>query len=655
MKNLIILFILCSKIFGQIDKSMEFCSKRNSAARWLSSENVMTENQERIDIRYYDIHLKINPNTESIEGFVTTNLVVVDSGLATIDFDLKSGYTIDSVVVNNISPDYTYASNLLSVHLEGASPPLIGQEFTVSIYYQGDPQSFDFGSFSFDTHSGEHMIWTLSEPYGARGWWPCKDDPSDKADSVDLHINVPNNLIVASNGILISEVNEANNRRTYHWHESYPITTYLVSLAIYPYQYWEDTYTRENGESMPLTYYVFPNQYDQSHANYLLTKDMLGLFEEKYGLYPFFEEKYGHADFAWGGGMEHQTLTSMGGWSQWLIAHELAHQWWGDMITCADFHHIWLNEGFARYGEALWEEATGGAEAYHAYWANHAYYGAGTVFVEDASSVSNIFNGNLSYNKAGWVLNMLRHVVEMSMPWNDSSDVFFDMLKAYANTDSLKYASATTEDFQAVCEDYTGLDLNDFFQQWIYGEYYPKYQLIYDDSFIDTLRIQINQTQSWQTFHMPIDIRVTTSDSVYNYFIDHEGSSMDYDYYIPENETIINVELDPDNWILKSLQVLNIQEEIVPGEFSLQVPYPNPFNARLNIPFSLGFNSPVKIEIQNVLGQTVWRKTENYSRGNHILNWQGRDAKGGMLPSGIYFVSIAANQETHVQKILYLK
>ncbi|MBL7014079.1 MAG: T9SS type A sorting domain-containing protein [Candidatus Marinimicrobia bacterium] len=649
MKQLFYLGIFISGIIvGQVDKSMDFCSRQNSLAKWLSVENSLTENQERIDVTFYDLFFKIYPEDESINGRTIVHATVKDSGLTAIDLDLKDGYVIDSVLVNGQSADYTYSSDLLSIQLAMVEPPDIGTEFEAIIGYSGDPQSYDFGSFSFDSHQGENLIWTLSEPYGARGWWPCKDDPSDKADSVNIVVNVPDHLIVASNGSLISEETNPHGRKTYSWHESYPMATYLVSLAIYPYQYWEDTYINADGDSLPLTYYVFPDHYGSLYENYLETKDMMGAFEESFGPYPFFGEKYGHAEFGWGGGMEHQTLSSMGGWSDWLIAHELAHQWWGDMITCADFHHIWLNEGFARYGEALWAEYDEGIDAYHTYWANHAFYGGGTVFVENATSVSEIFNGQLTYNKAGWVVHMLRHVV--------GDDVFFDMLKAYANNDSLKYASATTEDFRDVCEDFTGLDLHDFFNQWIYGERYPRYQVLYDTSPENAVSIQVNQIQSWQLFHMPVDIRITTTDSVYNYFVDQMGESTLYIFDIPDSEPILNVELDPDNWILKSVEVLEIgQEPPLPGVFSLDSPYPNPFNGRVNIPFAIGHDSDLTFSIQNIMGQTVWKKNAFYPIGNHILNWQGRRGDGTDLPSGLYFFTIQSPEKSLRQKILYLK
>ena len=221
--------IISSILLGQVDKSMDLCSRQNSFAKWLSIENMMTENQERINITFYDLYFKIFPDDQSINGLVSATAIVVDSGLTSIDLDLMDGYEIDSVQINGQNAEYTYSSNLMSIQLAMVGTPDIGSEIVATIGYHGDPQSFDFGSFTFDEHQGEHLIWTLSEPYGARGWWPCKDDPSDKADSVNIVVNVPDHLIVASNGSLISEESNPNGRKTYYWQESYPIATYLVS------------------------------------------------------------------------------------------------------------------------------------------------------------------------------------------------------------------------------------------------------------------------------------------------------------------------------------------------------------------------------------------------------------------------------------------
>ena len=386
-------------MLSQSQKPDISCSQSKSVQRLLEFQSTITEDQEKIDISFYRIDLDIDFDQHEISGSV---IITGGVGLRqpdSIEIDFSSDMSVDSVKLYGESISYDHEDDLLSVLAPQTTLPE-GYQFNMEIFYHGTPTTCGFGSFVFDSHAGIEHVWTLSEPYGARCWWPCKDDPSDKADSVDIIVRVPSNQIVASNGNLIHEIDISNDRKEYYWQERYPISTYLVSLAIYPYTVWHDEYISMNGDTLPLDYYVFPDRYENSYSNYLLTKEMLSLFASQFGEYPFMGEKYGHADFGWGGAMEHQTLSSMGGYSQTLIAHELGHQWWGDLITCASFHHIWLNEGFARYCQALWEEYFNGDDAYFSYMNSHAYYGYGTVYVEDPTTTSAIFNGNLSYNKA---------------------------------------------------------------------------------------------------------------------------------------------------------------------------------------------------------------------------------------------------------------
>ena len=184
---------------------------------------------------------------------------------------------------------------------------------------------------------------------------------------------------------------------------------------------------------------------------------MITFFASIFGEYPFINEKYGHAEWTRSFGMEHQTITSMGNPTERRVAHELAHMWWGDMITCRTFHHIWLNEGFARYAESLWFAHSGLSSSASAYQVEyHTYKGPGTIYVEDPQT-EDIFDIELSYNKASWVLHMLRHVV--------GDSVFFDILKTYHTSPGHQHNIADTEDFQKICEKVSGLKLEKFFQQ----------------------------------------------------------------------------------------------------------------------------------------------------------------------------------------------
>ena len=633
-----ILTIACQFVFAQeIEESELKCSRgRNANAMWINKMPA-TEAQNDYDVTFYDIDLKIDPEIEAITGIVGVLGVSLIPALNIIELDLYSGLNVESVK-NEQGDDlsYTHVLNLLSVTLNNSVSN--GNIFKIIINYDGSPPTTGFGSFTFNRRNGEPMISSLSEPYGARDWWPCKDTPNDKADSVDISLEVPTGLIAASNGKLVDTVVNGD-WTTYHWQERYPIATYLVSVAIHPYTVFYDWYKYSPTDSMRLEYYVFPDNFDAVQNTYRLTKDMIGAMADRFGEYPFIEEKYGHAEFVWGGGMEHQTLTSLGGYSEGLIVHELAHQWWGDMVTCANFHHIWLNEGFATYSEALWyEKRDNDIQSLHNEMSYNKYMGPGTVYVEDTTSVWMIFNGDLSYNKASWVLHMLRHVV--------GDELFFNGLKEYG--DRYRFKSTVTEQFQTVMEEVSGKDLESFFQRWIYGEYYPQYNVTYNWS-SNSLFVLIEQTQASEIFVMPIDIKVNFTDNSEQYWVvqNTERSEL-FTLPIQFGKTVESIELDPDEWILKEIE--GIQKE-----FHLYSVYPNPFSADVTIRFVLANEGEVQLIIFDILGNKVWHKSAMFGVGDHLIKWDGKNQHGNKISSGIYFVEVSDGELTKKRKMLLLK
>ncbi len=497
-----------------------------------------TANQDLYDVTYYDLDLALNVATEVLSGTVTVTAEVLGASISVMDLDLTSGMTVSAATSGGAGTTWDRPGHIVTVNLDRAYTT--GETVTVTVTYSGDPSG---GSFGWDSADGEDMIWTLSEPYGARDWWPCKDLNTDKADSLDIRVTVPDNLIVASNGLLVSNVDNGSTR-TFHWHTDYPIVTYLVSLAIHPYTTYSDWYTPlGGGDPMEVQFYVFASHYTSVQANYALTVPMIETFAQGFGEYPFVDEKYGHAEFTWGGGMEHQTISSMGGWSEDLISHELAHMWWGDMITCDDFGHIWLNEGFATWCEAYWKEQTDSFATYQLYMEYAAYYGAGTIFVEDPSDFYAIFNSNLSYNKGSWVVHMLRGVV--------GDTAFFAGLADYRA--AYLYGSATTEQLRDVMEAASGLDLDAFFQQWIYGEYFPIYAYGWSETGGD-VTVAIDQVQSLTgLFDMPVDLRVVTTADTYDFTVQVSQASEDF-VIGPVAGEVQSVTLDPDDWILCQVQ-----------------------------------------------------------------------------------------------------
>lgn len=644
-------FIFLTPFYGEGIEPKYLCSHEKSASRWQTQNSTLNQNQEKIDIKFYELNLDINFNSSRIRGSVTVNGVIGNIYPDFIELDFYDNMTVDSILQNNIPILYLHENDMLKIPISDIT---LDDEnlFSLTIFYQGTPDHCGAGGFKFDEHQNIGHVWTLSEAYCARSWWPCKDDPSDKADSVNIIISVPLEpaYIVASNGLL-SSTTINSNKKTYFWKERYPITTYLVSLAIYPYTKWVDQYVSPiSSDTMLIEHYVFPDRYEASYPNYSLTKDMLSFFSELFGEYPFISEKYGHADFTWGGGMEHQTLSSMGSFSQNLMVHELGHSWWGNLITCKTFNDIWLNEGFARYCQALWAEHMYGREAYFDFMNNHAYYGAGTIYVENPSSNSQIFSAGLSYNKASWVLHMLRHKVGETM--------FFDILKSYASNDSLSYNAASTSDFQKVCEDISGLDLEQFFQQWIYGEKYPKYELSWWHEGNGIYNVKIDQVQSYNFFSMPIDLKFSGSAGPMlvdtTIVIENNNSSQLYEFS-GFNFLVENVMLDPENWILKEATYsVNEIDNILPDRVEVEKAFPNPFNSKVKLSFYINpqfGDTHVNVNIFDLRGKIVESLIDNeFIPGYHTTFWNANGKS-----SGVYFIQLATDNYIDSQKILFLK
>ena len=642
------LFLIPTMIFPRFsgtDKPIYNCGLSHTANKILNNKSTLTPDQQKIDISYYKLDLEILIDERIIGGTLVVRGHFRTDQPDLIELDLSSAMSVDSVKFFGEVWPFEHDNHILKI------PTLQitmhgGYDFSVEIFYGGTPIPSGFGSFNFDTYNGEDHVWTLSEPYGARDWWPCKDDPSDKADSMDIIISLPDDQIPVSNGLLINEVEIGDGKKKYHWKEKYPISTYLVSITTYPYRFWSDNYISPQNDTMPIDFYVYPNHYDMTYNNYLKTKEMITIFSEKFGEYPFINEKYGHVEFNRAGGMEHQTISSMGGHSEWLIAHELAHQWWGNLVTCASFNHIWLNEGFARFGEALWQEEKYGVGAYRDFWSAHAYYGPGTVYVENPTSTSEIFNGNLSYNKAGWVLHMLRGIL--------GDSIFFDVLKSYATNDSLAYNAVTTEKFQNVSEYISGLELDYFFDQWIYGEGYPKYSIDWEINKNSELIVNIQQVQKTQYFKMPINLQLLLPDGITEIRIDNSQAFETYNLGIIGSSTF-NLILDPDEWILKEVQYLNMGYEFPgPSQITLYPAYPNPFNSGTTISFFIPEtvgekNGDIKIyDLKGKYSGSIWSGKTKI--GLNKINWKAYDR-----PSGVYFIVLDTENKNFSQKVQFIK
>ena len=541
--------------------------KARSLARQFEKENLLRPETraeiDKYDVIYYDIFWRPDFSDSTIYGEVTMHAVSLDPGLGQVWLFLHENMIVDSVYNASGELPATHQGGLLIVHLDRVYQT--GEQFNFTVVYKGHPPPYDlfYDGLMFTKHDGVPIVENLSEPYSARQWWPCKDVPWDKADSSDVRINVAAGMVGTSNGLLISDIDQGDGTHTMHWKSRYPITTYLICLAVTNYHSYTDYYHYSPTDSMAIVNYVFPEKEDDPRLALDVTPLAISVFSDLFCEYPFLNEKYGHS-MCNVHGMEHQTNTFLNFFylcDEPTIVHELAHHWWGNLVTCQSWEHIWLNEGFGTYAEALFYEAVNGPEYLHAYMSGIEYRAGGTVYVYDISEPMTIFSLR-SYWKGAWVAHMLRGVV--------GDAAFFSALRQYAST--YAYGNASSDDLQQVMEAVSGQDLDYFFQEWLHGEYFPIYRYAYfledNPSGGSDIYLHIRQRQDTepQVFGMPLKIHLQTStgevtDVVFN-------DKREQNFTLHQDVHINSVTVDPDHWILRDILWEEYNMHIVTEELS---------------------------------------------------------------------------------------
>ena len=648
MKSILYVFFVLPFWFFTQKEISTFCAKRdhfnNHQLKSISLSVAQIAKTEEYDVTYYKLDLNMTNTTTALSGYAemkATALVTMD----TILFELFSTLNISSVSLNGVNVSFVRSNSAVKI---GVNFPA-GTVFTVRTNYSGIPptaQTNPLGGSGMSNASsptwGNEVVWSLSEPFGAYEWWPCKQSLTDKADSCDVNITVPNTCKAGSNGKLVNVVDLGNGTSRYEWKHRYPIDYYLISVAIAEYVEY-NVYANPVNAPAPILIQNFIYNNPQTLPNFQAdineTVDFIELFYDLYGPYPFENEKYGHCMAPFSGGMEHQTMTTQGFFNPSLTAHELGHQWWGDYITCASWCDIWVNEGFASYSEQLMlenlypgQEVQNMADVH----TNVMSQPGGSVWVLDSLNENRIFSGRLTYDKGAAIIHSMRYILN-----NDS--LFFETLQNFLS--SKAYSTAYGIDVRDAFTLASGIDYSTFFDQWYFGEGFPTYSLEWKQLGSDAL-VKISHTSSMPnvtpTFTNPIDLKFSRPGNT-DTTIRFEITSNTNTFLINDIGTINNsIAIDPNNWIVNQNGTINMNDLLetntINSELELTL-YPNPSNEEIRIQPLFGpatyiiYDMHGKIQIKGAVANNQAISLKSLKAGTYLMRieTEGKQLKKSFL------------------------
>jgi len=613
-----------------------------------------------IDVLAYHARLRLLPPRQWMEGNVEITLTPTQL-LSTFFLDLV-GLQVDSVACR----DYALRFRVLSPRLwiEGESSLAPGDTLRFTVFYRGRPGNDGFGGFFYL----DEFLFTVGQgihstpPSMTRYWLPCHDEPADKA-YWSVEMTAPRSVLALSNGKLLKKT-EQDTVATWHWREARPMSTYLMALTVGDLVYFNDQVVSLDGDAIDLNFYARPEHEAMAKKDWRRTGEMISFFEEKFGPYPF--DSYGMVEVPMRGAMEHQTLTSFStylitgsGEYENIVAHELGHQWWGDWVTPADWRDIWLNEGFATYCEALWQEHLHGAQGLRT---TMEHFAAEYFQEADRLGAFSLYDptflwGATVYEKGAWILHMLRFLL------GDSS--FFNVLQTYGRRYGVK--NATTLDFAQVVAELSGRDLDWFFLQWVYRPEIPEWSATWKCETrgprIYELQLTIEQRQRAGLLKAPVEVEIRLRNRALRDTVWVERSAETFVYSFAEPP--VTVAVDPDHWLLKKMTVIGqvAPSGLAAGQTGLTANFPNPF-----LPQTHGWTHwqlqvanvhatiPLSVRIYNSRGELVAILADGrYSAGVYTLSWDGKDQSGTRVAGGVYFCRLQEPFGESMRKLVLLE
>ncbi|MGA3245512.1 MAG: M1 family aminopeptidase [Bacteroidota bacterium] len=608
--------------------------------------------QAAYDVKFYRLKFTIDTTTHTIVGNALVRALATDT-LSTLVLDLSSTMTVESVVWKvqrqfGTSLQFTRPNGRIWISL----PYIVQKNDTVSVEvsYHGKPKvsanpPWDDGFVWNRTKTGEVWAGVACEEEGADVWWPCKDHPSDEPDSVDLYFTVPASLTCVSNGRLL-DITDAGSTKTFHWYVSEPINNYCVTFYLGPFQKILIQYQSVTGEMIPSEYWFLPYNVDKAIQFAPTFLKDLRFFEEVCGPFPFRSEKYGLADAPYWG-MEHQTIVAYGNnfalnsyGFDYIHLHEVAHEWWGNLVTAKDWSDVWIHEGFATYMEALFVEKMSGSARYKSYMAGMKpnIQNRTAVAPATSSSAATMFASNDIYYKGAWILHTLRHHL--------GDSVFFALFRRFAYpdpamesvTNGKQCRLASTDDYLQIAEQVTAKKLDWFFNLYLRQPALPRLQY----SKLGTVLKLKWVTPNNLPFFLPVDVQIDTN-KVRVEMSDGTGTV--------SVAAGSSYQIDPDGWILMGTpQLVYVIDPVLPLEFDISI-YPNPFNPSTTLRLSIPKRMQARGEVISVSGQRVAGLFDSwFEAGIHEVSVNLSNQS-----SGVYFVVVRGDQSELIRKMILLK
>lgn len=487
----------------------------------------MPPEQACYDVLHYDLALRVDPSTRSIDGTLGLRARVLARSDSLL-LDLDTRLSVERITRRGALVEFAREGGRIRVK---GIPELgeVGAELELAVAYRGEPRvapspPWDGGFTWARTESGAPWIATSCQGEGADLWWPCKDQPSDEPETMDLHFSVPEPLVVASNGRASGVAPAGPGWRTYSWHVSTPINNYSVALCAAPYELLTGEYTSTGGERMQIAFYVLPEDRERGAKLFPEIARDLAFFESVCGPYPFRGDKYAVVQTPHLG-MEQQTITGYGhsfGGNPWgadqgfdfLLHHEMAHEWWALLVSARNWNDFWIHEGLGSYMQALYAERVRGPEGYRQVLREQrrSIANRGAVAPREPRSSQEMYftsrwkdspAGDI-YFKGSWIVHTLRFLL--------GDEVFFRVLRRWAypdpelerTTDGRACRFATTDELLAIAERESGRELDWFFELYLRQPALPRLAAEVQG---DELHL------SWQTpnglaFPMPVEVRV---------------------------------------------------------------------------------------------------------------------------------------------------